>query len=658
MRRTLLALIAGVALAAAIGCGSKGPNPESTSSSSSPVAPSGPVSTNKADYPVFPDADAGADPSVPAEQGGKGFTGKGWETNTDFDLIGDPHAVKGGALRDEVPDFPSTLRIEGPQSNSYFNYSVTSLAYESLLTVHPTTLEYIPAVATHWQISPDKLTYRFRINPNARFSDRTPVTSDDVIASYDLRVDKTLQSPMDELIFAKLNRPVAESKYIVRVQAKGVNWRTFMYFATMLIFPAHALKGVSGDAYLKEYNFKLLPGSGPYSIEEKDVDKGNSITVRRRKDYWADNARANAGLNNFDELHFAVVRDENLAFEKLKKGELDVFQVMRARQWVEDTNFDSGQRGLVQKRKVFNSVPQGVEGIAFNTRNPPLDDLRVRKALTLLLDRQELIQKLMFNEYVPQNSYNSGSPYENLNNPKNEYDPQTALKLLADAGWNSRDSGGRLVKNGAPLQLEMLYDEQTMEPHLTVYQEDLRKVGITLNLRLVTFETQFQLLNNRHFQMAILAWSGSPFPDLEGNWHSTLADVNDTNNVTGFKDPKVDELLAEYDKLFNVQDRFQVIQQIDGILTNAYQYILLWDAPFTRVLYWSKFGTPPGSLTRTGDYYGIYSLWWFDPNANAKLQQALHDPSVKLPVGPTEDRYWQDYAKSHPLAGEQSAKAQ
>ena len=93
--------------------------------------------------------------------------------------------------------------------------------------VHPATLRYIPSVATHWQISPDKLTYRFRINPNARFSDGTPVTSDDVVASYDFRMDPTLQDPMVQIVFGKINRPVAESKYIVRVQAKELNWRSF-----------------------------------------------------------------------------------------------------------------------------------------------------------------------------------------------------------------------------------------------------------------------------------------------------------------------------------------------------------------------------------------------------------------------------------------------
>ncbi len=97
MKRTLLAVTMVLALAAAVGCG-KQAAPETSNDVSLPVVPATPASLNKADYPVFPDADAGADPSVPAEQGGKGFTGKGWETNTDFDFIGDPRALKGGFL--------------------------------------------------------------------------------------------------------------------------------------------------------------------------------------------------------------------------------------------------------------------------------------------------------------------------------------------------------------------------------------------------------------------------------------------------------------------------------------------------------------------------------------------------------------------------------
>jgi microcin C transport system substrate-binding protein len=629
------------------GCGrssNPAPGPEATS----PATRSGPVSMNKADYPVFPDADAGADPAVSAEQGGKDFTGKGWETNTDFDLIGDPHAMKGGVFRDYVQDFPGTLRLEGPESNSQFNYGVTALAYESLLGVHPTSLDYIPGLATHWQISPDKMTYRFRINPNAKFSDGVPVSSEDVLATYDFIMDKTLQAPMDQLVFAKLNRPVAESKYIVRVQAKELNWRNFLYFSGMLIFPGHVLKTMNGDKYLKDYNYKLMPGSGPYTIREEDVIKGQSITVRRRKDYWGEKARGNVGQGNFDALQFVVIRDDNLAFEKFKKGELDTYVVARPRQWVEDLNFDNVQRGLVQKRKVFNSEPQTIREFAFNARKPPFDDIRVRKALTLLLDRKQIIEKIMFNEYQPENSFYTGTPYENPENPKNEYDPQAALKLLADAGWNSRDSQGRLVKNGVPLQIELLYRNKLNEPELTVYQEDLRKVGIGLNLRLLTFETEIQMVDQRKFEIAHLAWGGLLFPNPETEWHSSLADVDNNNNVTGFKSARVDELLVQYDKAFDVKDRIRIIREIDGIVANSYNYMLHWTAPFTRIAFWNKFGTPPGYLTRTGDSYTAHALWWVDPDKDAKLQKALRDSSVKLEAGPSDDHYWDDYAKGHP----------
>jgi len=645
-----LALV--LCLTVVAGC-SGGNAPDESSSASKAGAAVSNVSLNKDDYPVFPNADAGADTAVPAEQGGKGFKGEGWETNTTFDFIGDPRAIKGGVLRDMFAgnDFPGTLRIEGPESNSQFNYGITSLVYEPLLGLHPNTQAFIPSLATHWQVSPDHMTFRFRIDPNAKFSDGTPVTAEDVVATYDFMMDKTLQAPSNQLTFGKVERPVAESKYIVRVKAKDLNWRNFLYFSGMAILPAHVLKDVNGDRYLKEYNFKLIPGSGPYTIREEDVDKGKSITVRRRKDYWAEKSRANVGLGNFDELRYVVVRDENLAFEMFKKGELDYFFVTRAKTWVEDTNFDNVQRGLVQKRKVFNSEPKGFAGFAMNTRRAPFDDVRVRKAFTLLVNRQQMIEKIAYNQYVLDNSYFPGSAYENPNNPQNPYDPQQAVKLLAEAGWKDRDAQGRLIKNGQPLQVEMLYDSKTFDPYLTIYQEDLRKVGITLNLRFLTFETRFKFVQEKRFQMSMQAFGALLFPNPETSFHSKLADELNNNNITGVKNARIDEICKQYDSMFDVQERVRAIQEIDGLVANEYHYALLWYGPYSRLLWWNKFGTPEGYLSRTGDYLGagtgpgVPQMWWVDPAKQAKLEQSQRDSSVKLDVGPEEDRYWLEFNK-------------
>jgi microcin C transport system substrate-binding protein len=635
------------AMLIAAGCGGGSPRPGSSETGTAPPS-STPrnVTTDKNSYPVFPDADAGADPSVPAEQGGKGFKGEGWQTNTEFDLIGDPRAVKGGVFRDFILDFPGTLRVEGPESNTSLNYMFQPLVYESLLGLHPTTLDFIPALATHWQISADKMTYRFRINPNARWADGQPVVADDVVASWNFRMDKGLQDASNQLTFGKFEPPVAESKYIVRVNSKQLNWRNFLYFSGMMIFPAHVLKSVDGATYLREYNFKLLPGSGAYVIHESDVVKGRSLTIRRRTDYWAENQRRNIGLGNFDEIREIVVRDENLAFEMFKKGDLDFHFVSISRRWVQEMDFDKVQRGMIQKRKVFNDSPQGFGGIAFNTRRPPFDDIRVRKALTLLMNRPVFIEKLFFNEYVPLNSYYPGTIYENPDNPKNEYDPQMALKLLSDAGWNSRDGQGRLTKNGRPLVIELLYPAKTYEPVLTVYQGDLRKVGIGLNLRLVNPETQWKLTMERRFDTMFMAWGALIFPNPETSFHSRLADQADNNNITGFKDKRLDELCALYDVEFDQQKRAAIIREIDGIVANQHHYALGWTAPFHRIAYWNKFGHPESYLSRVGDHDDAVTMWWVDPEKQRQLDAANRDASRKLAIGqPLEVRYWRDFAK-------------
>jgi microcin C transport system substrate-binding protein len=636
-------------LLSACGGGTNREQQPQTSNTSPAGASRGNVSMDKNSYPVFPNVDAGADPAVPAEQGGKGFKGDGWQTNTDFDLIGDPHATKGGTIREYILDFPSNLRLFGPESNSALNYMIQSMVYEGMLSVHPSTLEFFPALATHWQVSPDKMTYRYRINPNARWSDGQPVVADDVVATWTFMMDKGLEDPMTALVYGKFEKPVAESKYIVRVKSKELNWRNFLYIsASMVILPSHVLKTVTPANYIKEYNFKLLPGTGPYTVSDTDIDKGKSLTIRRRNDYWAEKDRRNVGMNNFDEIRQIVVRDQQLAMEMFKKGDLDIY-TPTAKNWVEDLdNFDRVKRGVIQRRKVYNDTPMGTPGLAFNTRKPPFDDVRLREAMAHLLNRPLIIEKLYYNEYVPVDSYYAGQVYANPNDPKVNYDPQLALKLLGEAGWTQRDAQGRLTKNGQPLNIELLYGSKTFEAAYTTYQEDLRKVGISLNLRLVTSETRYQLVGDRKFDLSEIFWGGLVFPNPETSYASSLADQKSTNNVTGVKSKRIDELLPIYDREFDAQRRIAIIREIDGILANEHHYVLLWASPSQRLAYWNKFGMPEGYLTRQGDASDIPSLWWVDRQQEAALTKAMRENGT-MAVGQPDVRYWEQYAKLHPV---------
>ncbi len=602
-----------------------------------------PVSLDKDSYPVFPRADEGADPSVPADKGGRGFTGEGWQTNTDFDLIGDPRAVKGGQITRHLLDFPGNLLVEGPASNTAFNYLARDLMFDALLYLHPTTLEWIPSIATHWKISEDGQTYWYRINPNARWADGSPITSDDVIANWEFRMDPDLQEPSNIMTYEKFEKPVAESMYIVRVTCLKPNWRNFIYFSgSMHIYPAKILRAQSAKEFLEKYNFQYLMPNGPYRGEVKDVNRDKQmITIRRRNDYWAADHRKNVGLFNFDQLTYVVINDDVIAFESVKKGDIDLYPVSRAKLWVEETDFELVKRGLLQKRKIFNEHPQGVSGIALNMQREPFTDLRVRKAFALLFDRKKLLEKLMYNQYLPLNSYYPGGEYENPNNPKNEYDPTEALKLLAEAGWKDRDAQGRLLKSGKPLEVELMYDSKGIEKHLTVYQEDLAKVGINLTLKLVTQETRWKLLTEKSFQTTFTSWGALTFPNPETSYHSRLASVPDNNNVTGVADPRIDEACAWYDKEQDQNARASHIREIDGFLASLYPYILGWYAPYERFLYWNKYSMPESGLPRVGDDRTVEWFWWYDPEKAKALEAARKDSSANLPVGETDVKYWE-----------------
>lgn len=588
---------------------------------------------------------------VPPELGGPGFekiaAQLGFETY-DFNsesarFLGDPRAKKGGTFTHIVSRFPNTFRPIGQHSNYTENSLIGGLVFESLLSLHPVTLEWVPALATHWKISEDKMTFTYRIDPRARWADGKPVTAHDVLATFRLNIDEGILEPANILVYEKFEEPEVLSKYLVRVRAKTLNWRNFLYFSGMLILPARHIGNLTGSEFLKTYQFSLPPGSGPYALYEKDIKKQQSYALTRRPDYWGKDLPQNRYLFNFDKIRFDVVKEnERLAFEKFKKGEQDLYVVTRAQWWVEETDFESVKKGWVQKRKIYNDLPAGTSGVVFNMRKPPFDDIRVRKAFAHLFPREIMIKKMFFNEYLLQHSNYAGSEYENPDNPKYFYDPERAVQLLAEAGWKERNAEGWLVKDGKPFVVEFGIP-QVLERIYTPFQQELKKVGIDLRLKFQDGNTLFKMAMERNFLLFHANWSGLIFPNPETSYHSRLADQNNNNNLSGFKDPRVDRLLAEYDKAFDHEERVRIIREIDKIIQETKPMILWWYAPFRRILYWNKFGHPDYYFPRTSDYdTAVLAYWWYDPDKAAALEEAMRT-GKSLPVGEVEVRYWPEY---------------
>jgi len=595
------------------------------------------------------------DMTTPAEEGGYGFdklaADLGYQTYKmkpeEQIYFGDPRAKKGGLFRHITSRFPATMRIEGQNSNYVENSTISGLCYEGLISTHPLTLEFIPSLASHWKISDDKMKFWFRINPDARWSDGREVIAKDVVATWDLHMDETILSPSDQLVYGKFERPVAESKYIVSVVCKQLSWRNLLYFGGMPILPSYYLNQVDGTEYLKQYQFKMMPGTGAYEIKEEDIVNQESFTFTRRSGYWAKDDPMNKYSANFDKIKFSVVKDNNaLMFEKFKKGECDFYTVAAAREWVEETDFDAVKKGWVQKKKIYSEKPAGTSGYAFNMRKWPFNDKRVRMAFTYLYNREKMNEEMYYSEYSMMNSLYSGSVYENPKNEKVHYNPEKAIKLLKEAGYTTRNEEGWLVnKEGRVLRFEMAI-QKGADYMVTPVQQMMKEYGIDMQIKYEDGNTSWKNLMDRNFTIFMQNWSGLVFPNPETSLKSELADENNTNNISGFKNARVDELCDEYDVTFDQARRVEIIREIDGIYSDIHPAAWGIARNYQRVLYWDKFGFPEYMVGRyTGDYRSAFTLWWFEPAKEQALKEAMAN-DTSLPVGDVDVKYWPEYLKA------------
>ena len=577
----------------------------------------------------------------PSDPGVSGSSATAVSTTDDATSAGQSSKpVKGGTISTAIREWPGNLRMIGTASNTWLNYAVSDLCYQGLLTLDPDTLDYLPSLAKEWSVSDDKTTFTYEIDPRAKWSDGRPVVAADVVASWKLRMDKTILSPSSMLTYGKLNEPVAKSERVLEVTAKDKNWRNFLYFSTMSIFPAHEIGSITGTEYLDKYNYDYTAFSGPYSVNTEDIKKGESLTLTRRDDFWAFGDNNNKDKYNFDKIRFVVVTDPQLAFEKACKGEIDYYLLSKAEWWAKDLpQVPAVQKGWVIRRKFYNDAPNGTSGFAINMRHPPLDDVRVRKALQYLYDRETLIEKLAYNEYLPLDSYYQGGEYQNPKNEKIRYDPRNAVDLLAEAGWKDRGSDGILVKDGKPLRLTLTWYSPLTEKFLTSFKESCKQVGVEVVLDRTNPETMWKNLMERKFQMASMAWGALVFPNPETSMHSSLADKNDNNNITGFKSERCDELFKKYDVAFTQEERRAIVREIDGLIYEQHPYVLAWYQPCQRVMYWNKFGMPDYGFHRVLEWEDAFATWWVDPEKLKALKQARKN-NTSLPIPPLENKYW------------------
>lgn len=572
-----------------------------------------------------------------------------WETNKNPSVLGSRHAKKGGTLILGDIGYPATLRTVGENSNYVFNSILRNLIYETLLDLDPLTLDYRPLLADKWSITEDKKTYFFHINPFARWEDGRTVTSFDFVATWDLLIDEGLREPFQTDLWNKYERPIALSKDILMVKPKALEWRLFLSFTVnFFVFPEHILNTISVKQYMSDYNDKMMMGSGPYVFGKAETNQ--YVTLKRNDSWWGQKIKENRGLFNFDLLKFIFYTEETIMDEKIKKGDIDIIYVRVARKWVKDfigEKINAIRQNHIVKQKIYDDSPVSISGYHFNMRGEPFNDKRVRKAFYHMLNRKEMMEKLFFSEYDYQDSYYPNSPYENKNNVKIRYNPEESIRLLEEAGYSQKNLNdeGYIVKDGKVLELVLNdYDGDTRIE--TVYQEDLKKIGVKLNIKKVTWATHLRELHEYDFKITGIAFSRSLFPEPEFVYHSKYADQKNTSNIWGIKDKRVDEICEKHTKEFDIKERIKLLQELDYILASEYMMAMFWISDNVRILYWNKFSYPEFVLGRfEGSSYWQLSpirYWWYDEEADKALEDA-REKNLPLPSKPAEVRYWDKY---------------
>ena len=563
--------------------------------------------------------------------------GRTWTTLGDFTPYSSPDAVRGGKLRTHIPNFIPTLRDDGPNANLTTITDIYNRTHEPLLGIHPETLEWLPGIASHWHVEnhDDHQVFWFMIDPRAKFSTGDSIDADDVLASFEHLVDPDIKAPMSTILYAEnYDTPVVHSERVISVKTKKLNWRLMLYFAgSMKIYPADLIR-IPGDVYLSDYNWKMIPGSGPYILHPEDVRQEESITLTRRDDWWANDDRTSKGLANFDKIQLIVVRDRELAWEKFKAGELDYYKVFRAQRWAEETDFDKMQKGWTQKRKIYNERPQSYSGYIFNMRTWPFDDKRVRMAFCYNYNRELLFESLFFNQYEFLDSYWPGGRWANPSNRKIRFNPRRAERLLDSAGYTERNDDGIRVHagTGKALSFTLEYGSPASTRVHRVVAEEMKKIGIEMGLKQVDYNALMKRVSERRFVLHSQAWRGILFPNPLTSWHSDLASQPYNNNLGGFASPEVDALMEAYDRTFDRDQQVKIVNQIDGLIFKEHPVALGWYGPFERICYWNRFGTTDRYLIRITDERGLWNLWWTTPEMEQRLTDAIASDS-SLPVG-------------------------
>ena len=534
-----------------------------------------------------------------------------------FDYTSD-QAQKGGALvLHDLGSFdkmnPYTLKGSPPSG-------LDNLVFETLAAASlDEPFASYGLIAKDIELADDRLSVTYTIDENARFSDGTPITPEDVQFSLNIMKSEAAH-PFYQAYLQDIKGSEILDNNRVRFDFARVNRELHLIASQVPIFSKKFYSNHPFD------DPSMVPpiGSGPYVIDS--VNPGKSITYKRNPDYWAINHPTRKGMFNFNTITFKYFRDQIVSVEAFKANEFDFMYINIAKQWARDLVGPKFESKQIMKEYLPHRNNQGMQGFVFNLRNPLFQDRRVRAALGMAFDFEWANNKLFFNEYTRSASYFSNSDLAAKNLPegleleylspfKDQLPPEVftqqltpfstgplntlrdnlrnAKKILAEAGWTVQD--GRLInKEGNSFDFEILLVSPSFERVMAGYVNNLKKLGVNASYRTIDPALYIDRLNRFDFDMTVHVFGQSQSPGNEQRdyWHSSSADRNGSRNLIGIKDPIVDQLVEKIIYAETQEELAASCKALDRVLWYGYYVVPNWYVARHRVSYWNKFKRP------------------------------------------------------------------
>ena len=481
----------------------------------------------------------------------------------------------------------------------------------------------------------------FTLREEARFSDGTPVTTDDVLWSFETLGTKG--NPRYAGAWAKIASAEATGPRSVRFTFNVQDRELPLILGLRPILQKAQWDGKA----FEESSLEVPIGSGPYVVE--GFEAGKFVSYRRDPDWWGKDLPFNRGQHNFDTVRYDYFGDGGVVFEAFKGGLITSWRETNPAKWAGSYDWPDVANGTVVKSEIPHQRPSGIEGFVMNTRKPMFQDWRVREALIMAFNFELVNQTLNGGANPRIQSYFGNSPlgftpgtpatgavlallepfrdqllpgaiegYAVPTGDGTEANRKTiraATALLEEAGWTVQEG---VLKNaaGEPFEFEILLvnGANDMIAAATIYVESLKRLGIAARVQTVDDAQYKERTNTYTFDMThyIRSLSLSPGNEQMLYWGAAGVTEPGTRNWMGMNSPAAEAMI---DAMLNAPDQTAFVaatQALDRILTTGRYVVPMWYSQISRVAHRKELRYP-AHVPLYGDWLGFQpDVWWYE----------------------------------------------